>query len=205
MNPTELSADGLQGVRDSEALRLFAYPDPASQLANATPREAWGFKRAPEILAGLPLHIQTLPGNPWSIGYGLTRYPDGRPVLPSDTCTKDEAEVWLRVVVSRFERAVADSVLKPINQPMFDAMVNLAYNIGAEGFRSSTLVRKLNAGDYIGAQAEFGRWVRAGGQVIGGLVKRRALEQAWFNDGIREAIARDPELLAQFNATVGNA
>lgn len=202
MNPTELSPAGLQGIRDSEALRLFAYPDPASQLANATPRAPWGFKPAAEIMETLPMRTQILPGRPWTIGYGLTRYPDGGAVLMTDACTANEAEIWLRVGVKPYEQAVADSVTVPINQPMFDALVNMAYNIGAEAFRRSTLLKKLNAGDYIGAQAEFGRWVQAGGQVVGGLVKRRALEQAWFNDGIRQALADQPDLLAQFNALV---
>lgn len=202
MSPTELSDAGLQGLRDAEALRLHAYPDPASPLANATAREPWGFKRAPEILAALPMSKQILSGKPWTIAYGITRYPNGWPVLPGDECSLNEAEIWLRVTSAQYEKAVAESVAAPINQPMFDALVNMAYNIGVHAFQTSTLVKRLNEGKYIEAQREFGRWVRAGGKVVGGLVERRALERAWFNDGIRSAIADQPELLAEFNALV---
>ena len=161
MNPTELSDGGLQGVRDSESLRLHAYPDIASPLYQAAPREAWGFKPAPQILARLPMSVRIKSGKPWTIAYGLTSYPDGRPVLPGDECSRDEAEVWLRIIVAPYERAVAESVRVPLNQRMFDALVNMAYNIGAYAFRESTLVRLLNEGKYIEAQAQFDEWVNA--------------------------------------------
>jgi GH24 family phage-related lysozyme (muramidase) len=201
MNPSELSDAGLQGIRASEALRLHAYPDPASPLANATASMPWGFKRASDILLDLPMHKQVLSGKPWTIGDGFTRYPDGGPVLPDDECSLDEAEVWLRVVAGAYERAVFESVTTTINQSMFDALVNMAYNIGVHAFKTSTLVKRLNEGKYIEAQREFMRWVRAGGKILNGLVTRRAIERAWFNDGIRSAIT-DPVLLADFNAAI---
>jgi GH24 family phage-related lysozyme (muramidase) len=205
VNPTTVSATALAGLRGSEALRLYAYPDPASELARATRGEQWGFIPAPAILVGLPPELNRLDGKPWTLGYGMTTHVDGRPVRPSDHCTEDQAEIWFLVFVGRVEDAVAAAVTGPINQPMFDALVSLAYNIGAGAFRTSTLLRHLNAGRYIEAQAEFDRWVHAGGRVEPGLVNRRDREQAWFNAGLRAAIADQPVLLAQFNALVGSS
>jgi GH24 family phage-related lysozyme (muramidase) len=205
VNPTTVSADALAGLRGSEALRLFAYPDPASELARATRGEQWGFVPAAAILVGLPPELSRLDGRPWTLGYGMTVHVDGRPVRPSDHCTADQAEVWFFVLVGRVEEAVAAAVTTPINQPMFDALVSLTYNIGAGAFLTSTLLRHLNAGRYIEAQAEFDRWVHAGGRMNYGLVDRRDREQAWFNSGLRAALADQPEQLAQFNALVGSS
>ena len=68
----------------------------------------------------------------------------------------------------------------PVEQCQFDALVCLAYNIGLGNFRTSTLVRKLNAGDIDGAAQQFAVWNKAGGQVMRGLVRRRAAERALF-------------------------
>jgi lysozyme len=139
----------------------------------------------------------------WTVGYGTTVYPNGQRVKWSDSCTQAEAEAWFRYDVERFERCVLETLpLVPLNQPMFDALVSFAYNIGEEAFRSSTLARRLNAGQYIEAQAEFDRWVKAGGVVLKGLVNRRNFEQAEFNEGIRQALADQPATLALFNRFV---
>ena len=58
------------------------------------------------------------------------------------------------------------------------ASVDLAYNIGTTAFCASTIAKKFNAGDFAGACAEFSRWVKAGGRVLPGLVKRRAYDRA---------------------------
>lgn len=195
----EISAAGLQAIREHEALRLYAYPDPASPLAKATPLTRWGFEPASDLLNGLPLAFQSLSGRPWTIGYGTTTYPDGSTVDPSDVCTEGRADIWLRVTVDRLTRSVLGKVTVPINQPMLDALVSLAYNIGIGAFSSSTLLRRLNAGEYVEAQAEFRKWVRAQGQVLAGLVKRREREAEWFAQGARLALADQPDQLAQFN------
>jgi lysozyme len=139
----------------------------------------------------------------WTIGYGTTRYPDGRRVHWTDHCTEAEAEAWFRFDVERFERCVLETLPHvPLNQPMFDALVSFAYNVGCAAFRDSTLARRINAGQWIEAQAEFDRWVKAGGLVLKGLVNRRNFEQAEFNDGIRQALADQPTTLALFNRLV---
>ncbi len=64
------------------------------------------------------------------------------------------------------------------------ALISISYNIGTGAFCRSTLVRKLNAGDLAGACAQFDRWNRAGGQVVRGLVIRRAKERALCEEGL---------------------
>ncbi len=79
--------------------------------------------------------------------------------------------------------AVRTSVKVPLDQQQFDALVSFTFNLGAGNLRSSTLLRKLNAGDYDSVPAELSRWNKAGGKVLRGLVKRREAEGALFRDG----------------------
>lgn len=117
---------------------------------------------------------------------GLARarelYPDG--------ITMQEAEALLHQDVMEVEEQVETLVHVPITQGMWDALVSFAFNVGtdideddiAEGLGDSTLLRKLNAGDYKGAAAEFPKWNKASGKVLVGLVRRRSAEQALFLD-----------------------
>lgn len=111
-----------------------------------------------------------------SIGYGHL-------IKPGESLsyvTRDDAMVLLSGDVADAERAVRTGVAVPINQNQFDALTSFAYNVGAGAFRKSTLLRKLNAGDYQGAAAEFPRWNLAGGQPLAALDARRAQERATF-------------------------
>ena len=114
-----------------------------------------------------------VPGDVPTIGYGTT---EG--VELGDRITKPEALERLRVDVSKFEGAIKRCVKVPLHQWEYDSFVSLSYNIGPNAFCNSTLVRKLNAGDYAGACAEISRWTRAGGREVKGLVSRRAAERA---------------------------
>ena len=67
-----------------------------------------------------------------------------------------------------------------LNQNQFDALVSFTYNLGAGALGSSTLLGKLNRGDFEGAADEFPKWNKAGGKVLNGLVKRRAAERSLF-------------------------
>lgn len=75
--------------------------------------------------------------------------------------------------VHKFEGALRKCVKVPLSQGEYDAYISLSYNIGASAFCKSTLVKKLNTGDYQGACNEILRWNRAGGKVIRGLTTRR--------------------------------
>ncbi len=76
--------------------------------------------------------------------------------------------------------AVRDAVMVPLTQPQFDALVSFAFNVGAGAFRRSTLLDKLNSGDYAAVPTELLRWVYAGGQKLQGLVNRRIDEGRLF-------------------------
>ena len=116
----------------------------------------------------------------WTIGFGTIKYPNGVRVKKGDTCTLDQAKEYMRHDLIEFEHTVNSSVKVPLNQNQFDALVSLAYNIGSNAFKSSTLVKKLNAGDYHGAADQFNVWVNGGGKRMQGLVNRRDREKLLF-------------------------
>ena len=116
----------------------------------------------------------------WTIGFGTIKYPNGVRVKKGDTCTLDQAKEYMRHDLIEFEHTVNSSVKVPLNQNQFDALVSLAYNIGSNAFKSSTLVKKLNTGDYQGAADQFNVWVNAGGKRMQGLVNRRDREKLLF-------------------------
>jgi spore coat assembly protein SafA len=113
----------------------------------------------------------------WTIGYGHTGN-----VKPGDRITQAQAEGLLQKDTAWAQQAVRDQVKVPLTQGQFDALTSFTFNLGAGALAKSTLLSKLNAGDYAGAQAEFGKWVHAGGQVLRGLVRRRAAEAELFGN-----------------------
>ena len=116
-------------------------------------------------------------GRPWTIGYGDT----GPDVVPGLVITQDEADArFTRRLADEFEPGVLSALKATPTQGQFDAMVCLSYNIGLGNFRSSTLLRKFNAGDVPGADAQFPAWNKAAGKIMLGLRRRRAAEQALF-------------------------
>ena len=113
-----------------------------------------------------------------TIGYGRTT-----DVKMGDVCTQEQADAWLAEEVETFRRGVRGAVLVPLNDNQLAACTSLAYNIGLAAFRGSTLLRKLNDGDYQGAADQFPVWNKAGGRVVQGLVNRRAAERDLFLKG----------------------
>lgn len=116
----------------------------------------------------------------WTIGTGTTVYPNGVKVKKGDTCTLEQAKSYFAHDLKKFESAVNQAVNVSLSQNQFDALVSLAYNIGASAFSNSTLIKKLNANDYIGAADQFLVWNKGGGKVLKGLVRRREAERALF-------------------------
>lgn len=110
-----------------------------------------------------------------TIGYGRTTN-----VKMGDTCTQEQADAWLAEEVETFRRGVRGAVLVPLNENQLAALTSFAYNCGLAAFRGSTLLRKLNLGDYQGAADQFPVWNRAGNRVVQGLVNRRAAERELF-------------------------
>lgn len=116
----------------------------------------------------------------WTIGFGTTIYPNGIKVKKGDVCTEAQAKAYMAHDLKKFELAVNNAVTVPLNQNQFDALVSLAYNIGTNAFKNSTLVKMLNAGDIRGAANQFDVWIKAGSKRMQGLVNRRAKEKALF-------------------------
>lgn len=145
-----INAAGLEIVKGFEGLRLNAYPDPGTG------------------------------GEPWTIGYGHTSAAGPPKVYPGLTITRSEAEETLKRDLAKYEKAVANAVTRTPTSDQFSALVSFTFNVGSGNFRSSTLLKKHNAGDFAGAGEEFGRWVYAGGKVLAGLQRRRRAERALY-------------------------
>lgn len=120
-------------------------------------------------------------GNRLTRGYGFTRDMKGKPLtLDSGDITLEEGQQQLKHELQKFERAVERLIKVPLEECHNDALVSFAYNLGSGALQSSTLRRKLNRGDFEGAQREFHKWVYAGGKRLRGLVLRRAAEAKLF-------------------------
>jgi lysozyme len=124
---------------------------------------------------GLRLQAYKCSADILTIGYGHTAG-----VSANDVITEEDALFFLRQDVAETERAVSQYVHVLLTQNQFDALVSFAFNVGVGNFRTSTLLKKLNAGDDDGAIREFGRWIHAGGKTLPGLVRRREAERALF-------------------------
>ena len=100
-----------------------------------------------------------VPGDVPTIGHGTTRYPDGTPVKIGDTITPTNAAAVALRDVTRFEGALKRCVTVPLAQHEYDAYSQTIYNIGERAFCDSTIVKRLNAGDYRGACDALSAWV----------------------------------------------
>lgn len=127
-------------------------------------------------------------------GYSSRRYLDsaGKPTIGYGhliktnenlyQITESGAESILRKDVERAEKAVLQLVKVSLTQNQYDALVSFTFNLGEGSLKQSTLLKKLNYGNYKGSAAEFDRWVYAGGKKIKGLEKRRKKERELFLD-----------------------
>lgn len=147
------------------------------------------------IVAALTLSAAAFVGIAQHEGYSGKAYDDGvgvqtigfgttEGVKPGDTITPPKALARALSDVQQYEGAIKRCVTVPLHQYEYDAMISLAYNVGTGAFCGSTLVRKVNAGDYAGACTEILRWDRAGGRVLRGLtIRRRAEYQQCIGSG----------------------
>jgi GH24 family phage-related lysozyme (muramidase) len=120
-------------------------------------------------------------GAPWTIGWGSTTDEDGAAITPDTVWPQERCDARFAAHVAEFAGEVAALLGDaPTGRNQFDAMVSLAYNIGPRALATSTLLRMHLAGDHAGAAEQFGRWNRAGGRVLAGLVRRRAAEAALY-------------------------
>lgn len=142
----QINAAGERLIKSFEGLELEAYPDPGTG------------------------------GKPWTIGYGATLDHDGNPFKKGDRITQAQADELFDKDTDRFEAAVDKLTGGVATDNQFSAMTSLAFNIGEENFRRSTLLRLHNEGEYAAAADQFARWKYANGRPLKGLVRRRAAE-----------------------------
>lgn len=93
-----------------------------------------------------------------TIGVGHTGRASAPMVDPGMSITKTQAEQYLANDLAPFERAVNSAIKKPMTQNQFDAMVSLAFNIGAHGFTGSSVVKQFNLGHVANAANDFLMW-----------------------------------------------
>lgn len=146
----------------------------------------------------------------WTIGYGHTAFA-GKPAPKAGmTISALEAENILMQDLEQFAQAVEKLVKVPLNDNQYASLVSFTYNVGIGAFKKSTLLKKLNNGDYDSVPLELLKWVNAGGKRVQGLVNRRAAESGLWVKGAFVSSARDtsqtkqekaflkPEVLAPF-------
>ena len=117
-----------------------------------------------------------------TIGYGHTnaaKHP--LKIARGLRITKAQAQEILDVDLDDVEAAVNRLVKVPLTQGQYDALVSITFNMGEGNLRKSSLLAKLNRGDYAGARAAFDLYVRSRGEVMNGLVRRRDGEQALWD------------------------
>lgn len=112
----------------------------------------------------------------------------GEYVKYSEGITADQVILLLRQDLGIFSDAVDNLVNVIVNQHEFDALVHFAFNVGVNAFKHSTLLRKLNHGQFVDVPDEMMRWVhitKNGSKMISnGLFSRRKKEAAMFKDGV---------------------
>lgn len=162
-----------------EGFRTESYPDPGSPLARELSKAV--DQRSPNLFC--------LPGDPWTIGIGAT----GKGIVPGLIWSKKQ--VWARFEsdLLAFEKQINKVLLVPLNLNQFSALVCFLFNVGIGNLSESTLLRKLNNGDYLGAAAEFERWDNSctikGCIEVEGLRRRRLAEQTLFLTPANKAVA----------------
>lgn len=149
----KLNKESIEHIKRWEGLKLDAYPDPGSAT-----------------------------GEPWTIGYGHIS-DDYFKVTQGLKITAKKAEELLVHDLQETEKAVDDLVTVDLTDNQFGALVSFAFNIGVDAFAKSTLLKKLNKGDYASVPFELGRWVMNDGKKMDGLVNRRAAEAGLWAKG----------------------
>lgn len=117
------------------------------------------------------------------IGYGQTVV-NGTTAQLGQFISRSQADRALEQELGHIQKLVKAKIEVDLNPYQLGALTSLVYNAGTIVITDSTLSRKLNAGDYIGASNEFVRWNKAnrGGELVEfpGLTKRRLAEQKLF-------------------------
>jgi lysozyme len=146
-----INQKGIDLIKSFEGLVLKAYVDPATG------------------------------GEPITIGYGTTIYPDSRKVNLGDKCTTEQATAYLVNDINKFAERVKPLIKKPVNDNQFAALVSFAYNVGVGNLNKSTLLKLVNQNPADREiEFEFLKWNKAAGKVMNGLTRRRQAESKLY-------------------------
>jgi lysozyme len=112
-------------------------------------------------LEGLRLDVYQDEAGKWTIGYGHLVKPGDpfHPYGPVRSITHAEAEALLVDDMDEARRAVAQLVVVPLTASQREALESFVFNVGRGAFAQSTLLARLNSGDYAAAAEQFDRWV----------------------------------------------
>ena len=127
---------------------------------------------------GLYLKAYLCPAGIPTIGYGHTQG-----ISLGMTCTGEQADEWLENDFFMAKNDVKAVVKVPLTDNQLGALASFVFNLGVRKLIQSTLLKKLNAGDYQGTAQEFDKWVFAAGKKLNGLIARRAAEKELFLQG----------------------
>lgn len=163
-------------VKAAEGLCLRAYPDPASPLSVALARCRL-LRKYKAGSAEIPEDLRGLSGAPWTIGYGET---EG--IVEGMWWTETKSELQLIRRLGSFAVGVLKRCPRLRHEPdaRLAACLSLAYNIGLGAFGASSVCRKTQRGEYVGAADSFLLWNKAQGRVMAGLTARRELERQMY-------------------------
>ncbi|ECY9928067.1 lysozyme [Salmonella enterica subsp. enterica] len=114
-------------------------------------------------------------GGVWTIGYGHTRG-----VKQGQVINHEQADEFLDSDLRQVESCISERVTVALNQNQFDALVSFVFNVGRQAFSDSTLLKKLNEGNYRAAADQFTRWVYDNDKFVQGLYNRRVAERDLF-------------------------
>ena len=149
------------------------------------PVSSWPASAAFDFVAaheGLRLDAYLCPAWRWTIGYGQTNI-NGVPVPEGMRIDEARARQLLTQELKHVQDQLAGLVRVKVSQGEFVALVDFCFNVGVGNLAHSTLLRKLNAGEYMTAAYELRKWTYAGGKRLDGLARRREDELAKWKEG----------------------
>jgi lysozyme len=177
-----LSLLGKKKKQESETVFIQVNNPNTDQLRNWIIREEVG--KESNFLAKAVKDGKSKDGKQlFSIGFGHQIQPSESALL-TETISLNEAKAILTADLNRISKGVKSGIKVPINKNQEIALISLAYNIGTPAFLTSTLLKKLNEGDYKAASEQFQWWRLSEGKVLPGLVARRERERVLFTTPI---------------------
>lgn len=130
-----------------------------------------------KVWEGCRLQVYNCAGGVKTIGYGCT----AKAMVEKKTISQAEADLQLKKDTLRAQYVVVSSVSVPLTAGQEAALISFVFNVGEKAFKSSTLLKKLNSGDYASVPGQLRRWKYAGGKVVQGLINRREAEIKLWN------------------------